>query len=49
MSTMNNRRIPKLRINETMIKGVHYETYTTSGSWFTTIEKPATTTVRTRL
>lgn len=25
--TMNNRRIPKLRINETMIKDVHYEVY----------------------
>ena len=30
MSTMNNRRIPKLRINETMIKDVHYELYTSS-------------------
>lgn len=27
MSTMNNRRIPKLRINETMIEDVHYEIY----------------------
>ena len=34
MSTMNNRRIPKLRINETMIKDVHYEIYksTTGGT-----------------
>ena len=34
MSTMNNRRIPKLRINETMIEGIHYEIYksTTGGT-----------------
>jgi len=34
MSTMNNRRIPKLKINETMIKDVHYEIYksTTGGT-----------------
>jgi hypothetical protein len=27
MSTMNNRRIPKLRINEKMIQGIHWEIY----------------------
>ena len=34
MSTMNNRRIPKLKINETMIEGIHYEIYksTTGGT-----------------